>query len=127
MSPKELKQYFEITWSGEPTERDSIGCDGLYVKDICGIRRSQQGERADSAALIKIFEDVVGTVSIIEKRVLKQRLDSALPCGANNISRDAIALCHQIANWCQPYPGVVKGELLNIVDKARGIAQQHPC
>ena len=124
MSPKELKQYFEITWSGEPTERDSIGCDGLYVKDICGIRRSQQGERADSAALIKIFEDVVGTVSIIEKRVLKQRLDSALPCGANNISRDAIEFIRSVANIDLNSPRI---DLVEYVRQAKQIIQQHPC
>lgn len=31
---KELKFRFEVTVSASPTERDSIGCDGLFIKDV---------------------------------------------------------------------------------------------
>ena len=30
----DMKIVFEITMSPRPTEKDSVGCDGLYVKDF---------------------------------------------------------------------------------------------
>lgn len=26
--------WFECDYSGEPTERDSVGCDGLYIREV---------------------------------------------------------------------------------------------
>jgi len=34
MPPKEQVIYWKMIWTNEPTKRDKVGCDGMYIKDI---------------------------------------------------------------------------------------------
>ena len=58
----DMKIVFEITMSPKPTEKDSSGCDGLYVKDFRIVNKPLSNMNCDRCNyLSELYEQVEKT------------------------------------------------------------------